>query len=113
MASPPPPFTVRILQKDFVSDGLESKDEFNSLLPASNRFNDDIVVPTSDPNFLERELSVSRLNDVQEWLWACGRPMPPRPLHHQRLISREIVISELSELHMIWWSKRKADKYVR
>ncbi|KAF5694375.1 glycosyltransferase family 28 domain-containing protein [Fusarium denticulatum] len=106
MASPPPPFTVRILQKDFVSDGLESKDEFNSLLPASNRFNDDIVVPTSDPNFLERELSVSRLNDVQEWLWACGRPMPPRPLHHQRLISREIVISELSELHMIWWRNR-------
>ncbi|KAF4490393.1 glycosyltransferase family 28 domain containing protein [Fusarium agapanthi] len=106
MASPPPPFTVRVLQKDFLGDDLESKDEFNSLLPASNRFNDDIVVPASDPNFLERELSVSRLNDVQEWLWACGRPMPPRPLHHQRLISREIVISELSELHMIWWRNR-------
>ncbi|KAF9768389.1 hypothetical protein IL306_014331 [Fusarium sp. DS 682] len=106
MASPPPPFTVRVLQKDFLSDGSESKDGFSSLLPASNRFNDDIVVPKSDPNFLERELSVSRLNDVQEWLWACGRPMPPRPLHHQRLISREIIISELSELHMVWWRNR-------
>ncbi|KAF5025074.1 hypothetical protein F66182_2843 [Fusarium sp. NRRL 66182] len=106
MSIPPPPFTVRVLERDFLSDKPEPRDGFSSLLPATNRFNDDIVIPKSDPNFLERELSVSRLNDVQEWLWLCGRPMPPRPLHHQRLLSREIVISEHAELHMIWWRNR-------
>ncbi|KAF4454298.1 hypothetical protein F53441_3172 [Fusarium austroafricanum] len=106
MASPPPPFTVRILEKDFLSQSSDLKDDFARLLPASNRFNDDIVVPKLDPNFLERELSVVRLNDIQEWLWMCGRPMPPRPLHHQRLISRDIIISEHAELHMIWWKNR-------
>ncbi|RGP80090.1 hypothetical protein FLONG3_1861 [Fusarium longipes] len=107
MASPPPPFTVRILERDFLgSPSPSSKEDFNSLLPASARFNDDIVAPTSDPNFLERELSVSRLIDVQEWLWICGRLMPPRQLHYQRLISRNIIVSEQAELHMVWWRDR-------
>lgn len=107
MASPPPPFTVRILERDFLGTTSSSaKEDFTNLLPASARFNDDIVTPTSDPNFLERELSVSRLTDVQEYLWMCGRLMPPRQLHHQRLISRDIIISEQAELHMVWWRNR-------
>ena len=107
MASPPPPFTVRILERDFFGTTSSSvKEDFTNLLPASARFNDDIVTPTSDPNFLERELSVSRLTDVQEYLWMCGRLMPPRQLHHQRLISRDIAITEQAELHMVWWRNR-------
>ncbi|KAF4981041.1 hypothetical protein FZEAL_3093 [Fusarium zealandicum] len=106
MAIPSPPFTVRILQRDFLDNNQGQKLDFGLLLPATSRTSDDIVVPQSDPEFLERELLVKRLNDVQQWLWICGRPMPPRPLHHQRLISREIVISEAVELHMVWWRTR-------
>ena len=76
------------------------------LLPATCRDDDDIVVPCADADFLESDLSVRRLNDVHEWLWICGRPMPPRPLHRQRLMLREIVICEDAELHLVWWRHR-------
>ncbi|RYP49044.1 hypothetical protein DL769_011136 [Monosporascus sp. CRB-8-3] len=99
------PFTLRILEQDPLDPTSNSKLD-SSLLPATSRISDDIVIPQSDPEFLDRELLVQRLNDIQEWLWICGRPMPPRPLHHQRLLSRDIIISEHVELHLVWWRNR-------
>ncbi|KAF4463660.1 glycosyltransferase family 28 domain-containing [Fusarium albosuccineum] len=98
------PFTVKILDKDLPKN---EDDRCNSLLPASRRTKrDHIIAPQPTSDFLEKELLVKRLNAIQDWLWLCGRPMPPRPLHHQRLLSREIIISEDVELHLIWWEKR-------
>ncbi|KAK5991869.1 hypothetical protein PT974_05256 [Cladobotryum mycophilum] len=80
---------------------------FVHLLPATNRTkSDNIVAPTPDLEFLKQELLVTDINNVQHWLWACGRPMPPRPLHYQRLLSREIVITESPQLHLVWGDKR-------
>jgi hypothetical protein len=74
-----------------------------SLLPATHRTKQDhIVVPQPNIEFLEKELLVSRINEVQDWLWLCGRPRPPRPLHFQRLLQRNIIITENPELHMVW-----------
>lgn len=101
----PPPFTVRILDNMVAFD--DGTSSFSQLLPATRRTTEDhIAVPYPDSEFLHKELSVKRLNDVQDWLWLCGRPMPPRPLHHQRLLSREVVITESAELHMVWWRNR-------
>ncbi|KAI8958899.1 hypothetical protein F5Y11DRAFT_20714 [Daldinia sp. FL1419] len=101
------PFTTRVLRSREGSSTSQRTPDFSSLFPASHRTKrDDIVIPSSEPSFLERELLVKRLNDIQDWLWACGRPMPPRPLHHQILLSREIAISENAELHLVWSKNR-------
>ncbi|KAI1638618.1 hypothetical protein F4809DRAFT_649096 [Biscogniauxia mediterranea] len=81
--------------------------QHTSLLPASHRTKGDhIIVPQFDSDFLREELSVKRLNAIQDWLWVCGRPMPPRPLHHQVLISRNIAITENPDLHLVWSGNR-------
>ncbi|KAH9986357.1 hypothetical protein F4779DRAFT_305566 [Xylariaceae sp. FL0662B] len=104
MDAPSPPFTIRALHSPRDADRAS---DFQALLPASHRTRQDhIVVPQLEPEFLARELLVKKLDDVQDWLWMCGRPMPPRPLHHQVLISREITISENPELHLVWSKNR-------
>ncbi|KAI1469769.1 uncharacterized protein F4812DRAFT_302662 [Daldinia caldariorum] len=103
------PFKTQVLrsQEEPKAPSQVSGSDFSELLPASRRTtNDHIVVPQLDRSFLQQELLVRRLNDIQDWLWLCGRPMPPRPLHHQILLSREIAISENPELHLVWSKNR-------
>lgn len=66
----------------------------------------DLSVPTMDIDFLEQELDLERLHRIMSRLWIAGRPMPPRPLHHQRLLNREIIITERMDLHLVWTERR-------
>ncbi|KAJ3477466.1 hypothetical protein NLG97_g8829 [Lecanicillium saksenae] len=83
---------------------------FLHLLPATRRTRKredppggDIVIPSANiAEFLKGELLVPRLDDAKPWLWLCGRPMPPRPLHHQLALRREIIITEDPGLHLVW-----------
>lgn len=103
------PFTVRALDDAASSAATAHRPrDFSDMLPATSRAKyDSIIVPQADDiEFLERELLVQRLNDVQDLLWVCGRPMPPRPLHYQALISREIHVTENPELHLVWAKNR-------
>ncbi|CCF38950.1 hypothetical protein CH063_00302 [Colletotrichum higginsianum] len=108
-SSPSVPFAVRVLD-DAVGAAatVQQRQDFDHLMPATSRAkHDHIVVPgAGDLDFLERELLVRRLNDVQDLLWICGRPMPPRPLHYQTLTSREIHVTENPELHLVWSKNR-------
>ena len=81
---------------------------YSGLLPATIRTQqDDIVVPTpGDLDFLEQELLVNRLNYIHGWLWMVGRPIPPRPLHYQFVLRREVILTEQMELHLTWDRKR-------
>ena len=107
-----PPFTVQVLDvvvKDGDAQGLQDAErDFTTLLPATTRGRDRrISVPQLDDlAILQRELLVKRLDDIAHWLWVCGRPMPPRPLHHQVLLSRKIVVTEKAELHLVWYRNR-------
>ncbi|KAI1111114.1 hypothetical protein F5Y14DRAFT_331066 [Nemania sp. NC0429] len=99
-----PPFTTRGLGG---LGGVDDRLEPSSYLPATHRTKrDHIIVPQADAEFLGDELLVKRINAIQDWLWVCGRPMPPRPLHYQIAINREIAITENPELHLIWSKKR-------
>jgi hypothetical protein len=51
--------------------------------------------------FLEKELSFARLNDIHEHLWLAGRPIPARPLNYQVASSRSITITEDIHLHLV------------
>ncbi|CAJ2507808.1 Uu.00g089940.m01.CDS01 [Anthostomella pinea] len=101
------PFTTRALGARGTPRDAHQASDFTALLPASHRTEaDHIVAPQADSDFLKVELLVKRLNAVQDWLWVCGRPMPPRPLHHQVLINRDITITENPELHLVWHKHR-------
>jgi len=61
----------------------------------------------SDPApFLKLDLDVSRLNEIQQYLWLAGRPTAARPLHRQKMIERQIFITEQVDLHMVWHESR-------
>jgi len=101
------PFITRVLAKPREQQDNQVTQDSSSHLPASRRTkNDHIVVPEADAEFLRAELRVKKLTDIQDWLWVCGRPMPPRPLHHQVVISREIIVTETPELHLVWSNHR-------
>lgn len=115
-----PPFSVNVL------DSVKSEDlsttqpllprgeDTNSsitmipLFPASyrTRENDIAIAKPGDLEYLRSELSVDRLNEIHEWLMIVGRPMPPRPLHVQRIKLREICPTEQMDLHLAWSPKR-------
>ncbi|KAJ5780446.1 hypothetical protein N7457_005606 [Penicillium paradoxum] len=82
---------------------------FNDLLPASFR-DDDLSLRAPLDNiskFLHLDLSVQRLNDIQEYLWLAGRPMPPRPLNYQISVSRQIILDEKIDMHLVWGPARR------
>lgn len=98
MSVPALPFTTAIPSLMPPGDDATSR-----LLPATWRTREDnIVVAQPAPDFLRRELVAERLEDMHRWLWLAGRPMPPRPLHHQLVLGREVVVSEKIELHLVW-----------
>ncbi|KAI0459831.1 hypothetical protein F5B21DRAFT_454357 [Xylaria acuta] len=95
------PFSTQVLGEP------QEQQDVASHLPASHRTKQDhIVTPQANADFLGAELLVNRINSIQGWLWICGRPMPPRPLHYQVVISRELVITESPELHLVWSNHR-------
>ncbi|TVY88426.1 hypothetical protein LAWI1_G004846 [Lachnellula willkommii] len=56
--------------------------------------------------FLKLDMDVSRLNDIHRYLWLTGRPTNARPLHRQKMIERQILITEQADLHMVWHESR-------
>ncbi|RDA86081.1 hypothetical protein CP532_1158 [Ophiocordyceps camponoti-leonardi (nom. inval.)] len=53
-------------------------------------------------HYLRLSLDLRRLHDVQRWLWLAGLPLPARSLHRQRMMGRDIVVTEQSDLHLTW-----------
>ncbi|KAF6809165.1 hypothetical protein CMUS01_13739 [Colletotrichum musicola] len=100
------PFSQRLLD-------ASPEDTPLSLLPASKRTsNDDLECLTATHQstdirrWVSEEVNVDWLDDIHKWLWVVGRPMPPRPLHHQRLLNRAIVVTERPDMHLVWTSGR-------
>lgn len=56
--------------------------------------------------FLKLDMDVSRLNKIHRYLWLVGRPTNARPLHRQKMIERQILITEQADLHMVWHESR-------
>ncbi|CZT04804.1 uncharacterized protein RAG0_11127 [Rhynchosporium agropyri] len=93
------PFTCNILDKD----GKDTEAELDEAFAASYRFKDDFIAPICvEARFLRKEFDLDRLHNIMQHLWMAGRPAPPRPLHHQILLRREVVISERLDMHLVW-----------
>ncbi|KAH7010640.1 uncharacterized protein B0I36DRAFT_401378 [Microdochium trichocladiopsis] len=106
------PFTHRALEHDTAAGKVAAgrvETSLVDLLPASSRTPaDDLTTPAHSPVVacVDAELDLRRLADVHDWLWIAGRPMPPRPLHQQRLLNREILITERLDQHLVWGTGR-------
>lgn len=68
------------------------RDNFHNTLLAK----DDLKV------YLAHELTTPRLTPILDHLWLAGRPMAARPLHRQVMMKRSIVVTEQTDLHLIW-----------
>ncbi|KAH7215414.1 hypothetical protein DER44DRAFT_820271 [Fusarium oxysporum] len=100
-----PPFSIQLLS---APESLFGDDELTRLLPASYLTeSDDLATPSGHVRTCIRtELDLHRLNKISVWLWIAGRLTPPRPLHHQLLLNREIFITEQMDMHLIWTTGR-------
>lgn len=93
------------------SDTTRSLEAPNDLLPASYRTEIDHLTRIRAPDirditFLRQELDLQRLNSVFDWLWLAGRPMPPRPIHYQLILGRDILVTEDMGMHLVWTTGR-------
>ena len=94
---------IRLEEAEDVHEDEEYLDE----LPACYRVKDDLrATSRPDLDLIEREFDLTKLNVVMKYLWMAGRPVPPRPLHHQLLLRREIVITERMDTHLLWGQGR-------
>ncbi|KAF9871322.1 hypothetical protein CkaCkLH20_11243 [Colletotrichum karsti] len=57
-------------------------------------------------NFLRRELSTKRLDDLYFMLFLVSKRNNISPLHHQAIKGRQIVITERPDLHLVWYYDR-------
>ncbi|KAL8903535.1 MAG: hypothetical protein Q9207_003869 [Kuettlingeria erythrocarpa] len=74
--------------------------------PASDnciRLPDDLLVRHGElEGYLASQLSVGRLNAIHDWLWRAGLPGRVQPLHHQKVLRRNILVTERIDLHLVW-----------
>lgn len=77
---------------------------YETLLPAMcfSKAETTLILEDDIPKFLHYNLDMTRLNYVHERLWLAGRPMHYKPLHRQKMMNREIVITEQTDLHLTW-----------
>ena len=51
------------------------------------------------------DFSTTDLNDIHSHLWIAGSHGNISPLHHQQVLLRTIIPSELARLHLIWFDR--------
>ncbi|KAI0179414.1 hypothetical protein GGR52DRAFT_536075 [Hypoxylon sp. FL1284] len=65
-----------------------------------------IVPPQDLEAYLTHELDTRRLSFLHKYLWLAGLPVPARPLHRQRLMNRNILVTERADEHLVWHEHR-------
>ncbi|KAF2186743.1 hypothetical protein K469DRAFT_144567 [Zopfia rhizophila CBS 207.26] len=95
-----PPISNTSLLKD--SSSTAHKPE--SLHPAITFEGDKFVRPNRDTfTYLALDLKTPRLNDIHQHLWLAGLPNAARPLHRQKLLGRNILVTEDPDEHLVWF----------
>ena len=61
---------------------------------------------TPTGQFMVSDLSMTVLNAIHHHLWIAGSYGNISPLHHQRVILRDIIPSELPQLHLVWFDRK-------
>ncbi|EFX04725.1 subtilisin-like serine protease [Grosmannia clavigera kw1407] len=78
------------------------------ILPASYHYRtpdrkQEVLDPTTNiPKFLRTALSLGALEPMLKHLWFAGAKHPPKQLHFQVAIGREIAVVDRMDLHLFW-----------
>jgi hypothetical protein len=71
-----------------------------------------LMVNTTDPsdlleeqNRLQKVLHDDTLDSIHKQLWYAGRKGNVSQLHHQKVIRRDIILTERARLHLVWSDK--------
>ncbi|KAJ5455903.1 uncharacterized protein N7458_004167 [Penicillium daleae] len=77
-------------------------------LPTISRNKDHHVFSVADDvdAYLERDLDHSRLNRIHGHLWMAGRPLNARPIHRQKMMGFDIILTEQADLHLLKFSNK-------
>lgn len=62
-----------------------------------------MIIPGGITEYLKKDLLVEKLNELHPHLWWAGRFGNIRPLHKQKMMHRNIIITENPDLHMVWY----------
>lgn len=91
---------------------MENEHSNTDSLPASYHYHDEslgkdkprrVANPANAvPAFLERELSLGRLDDILKHLWFAGSRHPATQLHFNVAMSREVTVADRMDLHLLW-----------
>ncbi|KAF2814950.1 uncharacterized protein BDZ99DRAFT_458909 [Mytilinidion resinicola] len=74
------------------------------LHPAITFKGNKVLRPNREPwTSLALELKTLRLNDIHQHLWLAGLPTAARPLHRQKLLGRNILVTEDPDEHLVWF----------
>ncbi|KAE8446801.1 hypothetical protein EG329_011578 [Mollisiaceae sp. DMI_Dod_QoI] len=77
------------------------------LLPAAIRHRNTLTRVRDDPDlYYTIELRTERLDEIKAYLWLAGVPNCARALHRQRLLGRQIIITEDPDEHLVWHQSR-------
>lgn len=101
------PFAVQLLtsetQHASIQTPLQHANWLRPLLPAAYRRESGDLATASNhvTACIDKELDLHRLTNIHDWLWIAGPPLPPRALHHQVLVGRQILITERMDMHLV------------
>ncbi|KAF2175381.1 hypothetical protein K469DRAFT_680132 [Zopfia rhizophila CBS 207.26] len=78
--------------------------KFESFHPAITFQGAQFLRPNRDPGtYLALDLMTPRLNAIHQHLWLAGLPNAARPLHRQKLLGRNISVTEDPDEHLVWF----------
>lgn len=58
-----------------------------------------------DRGILKQDMAMKDLDEVEGWLWIAGAKYNVYPLHHQRVLLRQIIPTDQSRLHLVWFDR--------
>ncbi|TVY71306.1 hypothetical protein LSUE1_G004475 [Lachnellula suecica] len=76
----------------------------NSVLEDVDLINNDAEVTATRTHYAI-EFSQEKLNGIYTHLWSAGSKGNISTLHHQKVLCREVILSERSDLHLIWFDR--------
>ncbi|KAK9444639.1 uncharacterized protein VB005_01702 [Metarhizium brunneum] len=100
------PFSIQLLESENEETADTSRHDHEwllSLLPASYRKESGDLATAGQhvAACVAQKLDLQRLASSHSWLWVAGLALPPRPLHHQLLIGREVFVTERMDMHLV------------
>ena len=77
----------------------------NQLVPDQDATGIGVYKTNVEHKSLPESVYDDELHSMHKWLWYAGRKGNISPLHHQKVIHRDIILTERARLHLVWYGK--------